>query len=365
MPRDRGSRRIQPPTTKTAPNHSISLRRRGIEHGSFARTSLRTGELPAVDDALVRWNRGEAVVLPGLCADLVRTQAGAIEATRQAFDRFRDGDEFLDELDARLADSDFFRYAGSTIDRHDLREIEKVFIDVPGDRDHRRVRDLTVRLSWIAHDETDLSMRVRVSFGHDAAADWLREDPRAAWSERLAIELFPEHAALRRHTALREWLTTLRPDGARLCELIVYNNAPGGGAFFHHDADPGQRGVAYVQLDGETVWLAAPANELVKHLASTTGLAEDAILARMPQIDDDAALIAALNTDAALTRALAHHDRAYLLEAGDVILLPSLEGSSPCWHSVFGIGTRPSLANSMALYDPLPATLLDPRLRAP
>jgi hypothetical protein len=48
-----------------------------------------------------------------------------------------------------------------------------------------------------------------------------------------------------------------------------------------------------------------------------------------------------------------------------VILLPSHEGSSPCWHSVFGIGARPSLANSMALYDPLPATLLDPRLRAP
>jgi hypothetical protein len=339
--------------------------RRGVAHGRFERASLRPSELPQVADAIARWNRGEAIVLPGLCADVVRTEATAIEATRQAFDRFRETDEFLDDLDARLADSDFFRYAGSTIDRSDLREIERVFIDVPGDRDHRRVRDLTVRLSWIARDENDLSMRIRVSFGHDAAADWLREDPRAAWSERLAIELFPEHAALRRHASLREWLATLRPDGARLCELIVYNNAPGGGAFFHHDGDPGQRGVVYVQFDGETVWLAAPAHELAGHLASTTGLAEDAILARMQQVDDDAELIAALNTDPALTRALAQHGRAYLLEAGDVILLPSHEGSSPCWHSVFGIGARPSLANSMALYDPLPATLLDPRLRAP
>ncbi|MGE0144548.1 MAG: hypothetical protein AB7I19_13470 [Planctomycetota bacterium] len=338
--------------------------RRSVDHGSFERARLRSTQLPDLPTALTQWAQGEAVVLPGLCADLVREQRAAIDATCLAFDRFREGDEFLDDLDGRLADSEFFRYAGSTIDRSDLREIEKVFIDVPGDRDHRRVRDLTVRLSWIAHDESDLSMRIRVSFGHDAAADWLREDPRASWSERLAVELYPEHAALREHAGLREWLTALRPTGVRTCELIVYSNAPGGGAFFHHDGDPGQRGVAYVQLRGETVWLTAPAHDLAAMLAETTGHAVEEILARMQQLDGDEELIAALNTDPALTRALTERGCAHLLEAGDAILLPSLETASPCWHSVFGIGARPSLAHSMALYDPLPEPLLDARLRA-
>lgn len=325
--------------------------------------------MPSLDEQRRRWCEDEAIQLPGLVLDVVRAQRKAITDSARMFDRLRDGARFLDELDARLGDDEQFRYAGSTIDRSDEREIERVFIDVAGESTRgdepkrRRFEDLTARLSWIAHDERDASLRIRFSFGHEATRDWLQPDPRSAWSDRLGAVAFKENAALRAAPILSTTLAPLLAAPHRLSELIVFCNAPGGGAVFHHDADPGQRGVVYAQLDGRTVWLACPRRALAELAATLATLDPAEVFARMTGPDDQA-LWELLNADARLTGALAQGGRLFVLDPGDVILLPSHDEDRCCWHSVFCAGETASLAHSMAIFDALPDALRDPRLAA-
>ncbi|MFO1052316.1 MAG: hypothetical protein U1F36_08895 [Planctomycetota bacterium] len=338
---------------------SLSLQRRGIDHGRVHAGSAAPAEGGVI---ATRWAEGEAVLLPGLASAVVQSARSAIRESLATFERLREGDSFLDEIDARLGDDEYFRYAGSTVDHADAREIERLFVDVPGDKDHKRVRDLTARLSWIAHDENDTSLRIRFSFGHESTRDWLTPDRHAAWSDRFAERTFPENAALRRLPALRQTLDSLLAQPWRLSELIVYSNAPGGGAVFHHDADPGQRGVVYAQLDGNTVWLACPRRALAATAARIGDLDADAVFRRMED-DGDQSLWTLLNATPALTGALAAQGRLFVLQPGDVLLLPSRSAEECCWHSVFGVGRKPSLAHSMAIFDALPDELIDPRLR--
>ena len=356
-----------PPGTKVAARDALRLVRREVDHGCVTPASGARA-MPSTDEQQRRWREDEAILLPGLVLDVVRAQLEAIAETARRFERLRDGARFLDELDARLGDDEQFRYAGSTMDRSDEREIERVFIDVGGESTRgdepkrRRIEDLTARLSWIAHDERDASLRIRFSFGHEATRDWLVPDRRAAWSDRLGATVFPENAALRADPGLRASLAALLDAPHRLSELIVFSNAPGGGAVFHHDADPGQRGVVYAQLDGRTVWLAGPRRALAELAATIAGLAAEDLFARMTDPDDRAAW-ELLNTNPAVTGALAASGRLFVLEPGDVLLLPSHDEERCCWHSVFGTGATANLAHSMAIFDALPAELADPRLQ--
>lgn len=355
-----------PPGTKATGRDALRLVRRDVDHGTV--TPARGARaMPSPDELQRRWREAEAILLPGLVLDVVRTQREAIAATARMFERLRDGARFLDELDARLGDDEQFRYAGSTIDRGDEREIERVFVDVAGestrgDEPKRpRIEDLTARLSWIAHDERDASMRIRFSFGHEATRDWLLPDRRSAWSDRFGAAAFPENAALRSSPALATALASLIEAPHRLSELIVFCNAPGGGAVFHHDADPGQRGVVYAQLDGRTVWLACPRRALAELAAPLATLDPAGVFARMTASDDQA-LWELFNADARLTGVLAQSGRLFVLDPGDAILLPSHDEERCCWHSIFGTGETASLAHSMAIFDALPDALRDPRL---
>src|SRR5690606_9896389 len=111
-------------------------------------------------------------------------------------------------------------------------------------------------------------------------------------------------------------------------ECIVYSNAPGGGAVFHHDADPGQRGVVYAQLLGATVWLACPKRELAEHAAAVASVARlrdpDAVLRAMDG-GPDPELWTLLNATPALTEALANDGWLSVVGSGDLLVLPSLD----------------------------------------
>jgi hypothetical protein len=323
------------------------LRRRGADLG-FAVETERTP--PSADEALARWQRSEAVFLPGVLGSGPGDHARAITASLRMFDRLRRGAPFLDELDRRLRADGDLRYAGSTADRDDRREIERVFVDACPNG-VCVAKDLWAKLTWIADDATDRSLRIRFSAGLEQIEEWMQStDLTGGWVDQFAARAFPECAAVLACRPLRARLQALLQRPHRLSERIVYNNAPDGGAVFHHDAEPGQLGVVFSQLEGHTAWLTLPKRRLAALLVRTGRAATCA--AAMAALDrgDDRPLWRVLNRDAGFTAHLAAHGALFVLRAGDAILLPSQGIDDVAWHSVLALGPRPSLAHSYGLF---------------
>jgi hypothetical protein len=244
---------------------------------------------------------------------------------------------------------------GSSVDLADSREVEKGFARRRGMP--KRADDLWAKLAWIAEDPVDLSLRIRFSFGVESLQEWHGDARQALAADGYAAAVFPECAVLAGHEPLRRRLEALAGTPVRLSERIVYNNVPGGGAVFHHDAEPTQLGVCFAQLRGETAWLAVPRRELAEELAAIasrrTALRRLRTAARADAALEDTSeprLDRLLNRDPALTARLVARGAAFRLRAGDVIVLPSHSRAEAAWHSVFGIGRAASLAHSYGVF---------------
>ena len=323
------------------------LRRRGAELGHAVvvhRTPLTAAE------AQQRWQRAEPVFCPNLLQGAEHAFTTSIAASLRMFERLRRGGVLTPELERRLADDGDLRYAGSTVDKADRREIERVFVDaeVAG---QRVAGDLWAKLAWIANDESDRSLRIRFSAGLEQMDDWMQAtDLTAGWVDQFAERAFPECGAILRCLPLRRLLQQLIQRPHRLSERIVYNNAPGGGAVFHHDAEPGQLGVCFTQLEGHTAWLSISKRRLAKLLVRVGQ--QPTLRHAMEALDqnDDEHLWRVINRDAGFTAHLAAHGGLFVLQAGDTILLPSHSVDDVAWHSVIALGRRPSLAHSYGLF---------------
>jgi hypothetical protein len=323
------------------------LARRGVDFGWVL--PLRR-DAPDPEAAERAWNAAEPVFLPGILGAAPRRHAAAIARSLRMFDRLRAGGDFLAELERRLHGDAELRYAGSTVDRSDAREIERVFVDAVQEG-ATAARDLWAKLAWIADDASDRSLRIRFSSGREQLDDWLHQSAATArWVDEFAQRTFPECDAVLGCAPLQRLLARLLARPFRLSERIVYNNAPGGGAVFHHDAEPGQLGVAYSQLDGHTAWFAIGKRRLARLLVRA-GLARDVPRA-LQRLDhgDDERLWRALNRDAGTAALLSAHGALFVLAAGDSILLPSHGIDDVAWHSVFALGKRPSLAHSYGIF---------------
>ncbi|MGC6489569.1 MAG: hypothetical protein ACON4Z_18125, partial [Planctomycetota bacterium] len=336
---------------------AASLRARGREVWPLLRRGAALGHAVTVSRAPLperveqrRWRAAEPVFLPGVLGDVDASWGREIDACLEMFARLRDGEtELLDELEERLRDDDWLRYAGSTVDREDPRELERCFVDAEVDGE-AVASDLWAKLAWIAADEADRSLRIRFSNGLDQLEEWMTtSDHTASWVDRFALHAFPECRAVLSCAPLRARLDRLVDRPHRLSERILYNNAPGGGAVFHHDAEPGQLGVVFSQLQGNTAWFTLPKRRLARLLA-TFGWKDER--AGMEALDraDDAELLEVLNRDEAFARALAAHGALFVLRAGDAILLPSHSPDDVAWHSVLALGDRPSLAHSYGVF---------------
>ena len=220
----------------------------------------------------------------------------------------------------------------------DPREIEKVYVDEwKGGR--RTARDLYAKLSWIATDDRDVSLRIRFSFGSELLGEWHRDPRRAAAADRLAEVVFPECGMLTANPTLKRMLRKAFGREVRLSERIVYANAPGGGAVFHHDAEPTQLGVLYGQMAGETAWLALPKRELAELLVvhgarGKLGARLKTVARAMKALDDpdDEALGRLLNETPDFTRMLVARKALVVLRPGDALVLPSHDDDRCCWH---------------------------------
>ena len=323
------------------------LRRRDADLGHAV--TVHRAPLDALTER-ARWQAAEPVYLPGVLGDVAGAHGAAIHACLEMFDRLRsEASEFLDELEARLHDDDWLRYAGSTVDRDDPREVERCFVDA--ERDGEPVaRDLWAKLAWITEDPSDASLRIRFSNGLDQLEEWMTtSDHTASWVDRFALHAFPECRAVLGCTALRRRLDRLVARPHRLSERIVYNNAPNGGAAFHHDAEPGQLGVVFSQLEGRTAWFTLSKQRLVELLVRFGMGRPRAVRAALDDgCDED--LQHVLNRDEGFARLLAAHGALFVLRAGDAILLPSHAFDQVAWHSVLALGDRPSLAHSYGVF---------------
>jgi len=294
-------------------------------------------------------------------SNALRAHSRGIERSRALFERLRAGASFQDALWPRLRRARVrsgtapFEPAGVAIDLGDEREIEKVFAHA---RRGRRVvaRDLYAKLSWIAHDPRDLSLRIRFSFGSEHLLEWQGDSRRAPWADRYAEALFPECAALTGDASIAGLVERLAGRRVRFSERIVYSNAPGGGAVFHHDAEPRQLGVLYGQLAGETAWLALSKRALAEEVAQaargalrrSAGTRAKAL--RALDREDAPALARLLNDTPGFTARLVERGALFRLRAGDALLLPSHGPDDVAWHSVFALGAEPSLAHSYGIF---------------
>ena len=335
----------------------VELSRRGVRHGSL---ELVAALPPAPDDLDRRFETARPILLRGWLATSGVRARERIENTRRWFERLRRGESFSAGVRARLARragraGQLARVVGVSEDVADPREIEKVHVAL--DAHGKRGQEAYAKLSWVADDERDDSLRVHFSSGSERHPVSKRDPRRSLAADRLAELVFPEGALISAHRALFALLERLCGGDVRLSERIVYNNSPGGGASFHHDAEPSQLGVVYGQLCGSTGWLALPRAELAQEvaaLAQRQPLSRRAGTARRAAraLDDPRwpPLARLLNEDPRLTRRLVERGAFFRLEPGDVLILPSPRRELCAWHSVFALGRRASVAHSYGLF---------------
>ncbi len=237
---------------------------------------------------------------------------------------------------------------------------------LPPKRGEERRRELWVKSGRLSTYPEDRSLRLRISFGRELLDDASRDHAGHCQVAALAHRLLPETAWLE-EPPLEAPLRELVGERVLLTQHIAYWNAPGGGARFHHDsfaeqAPGGQLGVVYAQLGGSTAWLALSSEDLAARILEfleymqagelawvreelwpgereyerALALAHDprrtlAELARPGQ----GALGSLVNRGPEFTSFLADAGHAFLLDPGDVLLLPNHGLSRTCMHSVF------------------------------
>ncbi len=291
------------------------LRRRGVDHG-VVRASLRE----------TRWDAGEPVLLRGVL------HAPRVASSMALMRRLREGDDLAHAARAPRG----FRWVGVSQNVSDPLEMHKLQVSPAG---------LYVKVNWLSTHAGDGSLRLRFSYGAEILDDWLDDPRRAAATIRLVEGLFPECRLVTR--GLAPLVRVFHGRTPRFIQPIVYSNAPGGGALFHHDYVPGQAGVLFTQFVGSTGWLTLPKRVLARHVQEHTGKWRDtrALLKRLDQ--RDAALERLINSTPSFTRRLAADGWFWALGPGDAILLPSPGEHDVAWHSVFTLGRGDNLALSV------------------
>lgn len=373
----------------------VSLERRGTWHGEWA--ELSPPPAPPAGVLRVAWRtrfeRAAPIVLPGLVDPDV--YAAELDARMRLFDELQEPGglrRFLDAARPALApEYEALRVAPSDADPRDLARAELAFTR-PGST--QRFKDLWLKSAWLSDLDDDASLRLRFSFGREVIDDASRDAARHLAVSALAERLLPEVLLAHEDDALGALLAEWVGSECFLSQHIAYWNAPGGGALFHHDAfdEPtpgGQRGVVFAQLTGATAWLALSLEDLARHVRDfvadlAAGEApwvraaiapSEAAFANLARLADDpralhdelgrpgcGAFAPLVNRGPEFTGVLVDAGHGWLLEPGDVIVLPNHGLQRTCMHSVFCASDEPGYALSMAIRERRP---VDPAAAAP
>jgi len=356
-----------------APDYK-ALIRRGFQLG-WVKQALRP-QVPEQAAIVAAWKQDKAMMLPSLL-QLDDWQADIEQSHQLMLNTLESGElspsldlpPYPDRLGVQLP------LVASSMEEHDEQAIEKVYFDAiakPND-DQALAEDLWCKASWLSFLEDDASLRFRFSFGMESLEDVAADPLRQLWAGKLCDAIFPESAALTENLQLLPVLQELLGGQPAFVERIVYFNAPGGGAQMHHDVERGHDGVVFAQLSGSTFWLALAKPRLMDELISFTNnptfTADIALL--IPSENDQNALHQLLKDKAALSDYMDENDHelieaimdrcpafiehliaqgfAYILHAGDVLLMPQRDFDTCVWHSVCCLGDEPGEAVSFAI----------------
>ncbi len=332
--------------------------------------------MPEQAEIIARWKQDKAIMLPALL-DLVDWQAD-IEQSHQLMQSTLESGELSPSLDLppypdRLADQ--LPLVASSMEEHDEQGIEKVYFDAVSEQNDEEAvaEDLWCKASWLSFLEDDASLRFRFSFGMESLEDVAADPVRQLWASKLCDAIFPESAALTQNSQLLPILHEMLDGQPAFVERIVYFNAPRGGAQMHHDVERGHDGVVFGQLSGSTFWLALSKPTLIDELISFANDQSNAadISAVISNESDQSDLHQLLKDETALSDYMDENDHelveaimdrcppfiehliaqgfAYILHAGDVLLMPQRDLDNCVWHSVCCLGDEPGEAVSFAI----------------
>ena len=352
----------------------LLLHRRGVRLG-WVLPTIQSKSRPDTE-LRARWQAGAPVPLPGLLRDLLPAFRREIRASERLMKRViegADGAALLSRAPYRTRLAPHFEMLASYCNEGDLQEIATIEFDaVRGKRS--LAENLWVKLAWLSLEPGDASMRFRFSFGIADCDDVAADLPRQRWAAKLAEAVFPESVIITANRPLKARLRRILGIAAMdFLERIVYFNAPGGGAQFHHDVERGHLGVIFAQLTGRTAWFALAKPVLVEELRRflrgpegqaevrrlLRGSAEQALVLRQARnrrslaayLDarDNDPVERIINRSPLFARQLLENGHGFALSPGDVLLLPQADFDACCWHSVFCLDDQPGEALSFAI----------------
>lgn len=332
--------------------------------------------MPAPDAARAAWQASQPILLPGFAAADIPAQQRHIARANALMEEVLAGtdcEELLlrEPYAGRLAPR--FELLASTYDEGDPQGIVKIEFDAM-DGGAVIAEDLWLKLAWLSYAEDDASLRFRFSFGMENYEDVAADPARQRLAAELTEVVFPESAVISANPRLAAFLReTLHVNDIAYVERIVYFNAPEGGAQFHHDVERGHLGVVFAQLSGRTAWLALSTEQLLDEIrdflaqadadalirkvirhpktrAKLFALAQDrAALADFLNKRDNDPLERLINRTPAFARRLIEHGHAYIVNPGDIILLPQHDAAHCTWHAVYCLDDQPGEALSFAV----------------
>ncbi|MCF6235388.1 MAG: hypothetical protein L3J70_03280 [Gammaproteobacteria bacterium] len=339
----------------------IKLQQRGAHRGWVSDSSAPQSQVVLVEDICDAWKLSEPIVLSGFIDSkrLIEHETHIDESYQLVSDVLDDEEcnELLSQPPYFSRLSHRFEILSSIYDENDPQAIEKIECDVI-EEGKVVAENLWLKLSWLSFVEKDASLRFRFSFGLESYEDVAADPARQQYAAEFTEAIFPESALISRNEELKKVLCkVLGAHDVSYVERIIFFNAPEGGAQFHQDIEKGHQGVVYAQLSGRTGWLTLSKQALVDEIQFFLSRPDASSLMQLvnntEEIEylyskalnntslsvyldeqDNEPLEKLINRLPAFAQQLVERGHFYIVNPGDVVLLPQQDIDHCAWHAV-------------------------------
>jgi len=351
----------------------VLLKRRGTALGWVAEHP----EQNSIDAnaAAKAWSNSSAYALPDYVSAELPAQQANIKQALGLMEAIAEGAEVADLFEQPPyidRTTPQFEMLASFQDEGDDQEIETIEYDAV-DGDEVVGENLWCKASWLSFEDDDASLRFRFSFGMVGYEDVAADLDRQHYAAQLTDAIFPESAIISNNAKLEAFMQqVLGTEKLAYVERIIYFNAPNGGAQFHQDVERGHLGVVFAQVHGSTGWLACSKAQLIDEVqtfvnnaanSDTLGkLMNETMQTELKQktmdrealnnwLDDrdNDPLELLINRCPEFYRHLFEKGYGYIINPGDIILMPQKSIDECCWHTVFCIDDFPGESLSFAI----------------